>query len=40
MITDMSISKPCVVPGKMMARTKEVYPTEYRQRGGSYKVGL
>ena len=38
MITDMSISKPCVTPGKMMSRTREVYPTEFRQRGGSYKV--
>jgi DNA-directed RNA polymerase I subunit RPA2 len=36
-IKDVEFTKPRVEPGKVAARTKEIYPTEFRQRGGSYK---
>lgn len=35
-VTDVSISKPAVAPGSLGAVTKEVFPTEARQRGGTY----
>ena len=37
-ITDASISKPSVAPGSVGVKNKDVYPTEARQRGCSYKV--
>merc|ERR550519_1862752 len=36
-ISDVTVSKPGVVPGAVGAVNKDVYPTEARQRGGSYK---
>merc|ERR550519_1445385 len=36
-ISDVTVSKPGVVPGSVGATNKDVYPTEARQRGGSYK---
>jgi hypothetical protein len=39
-ITDINISKPTVAAGILGSRVKEAYPTEYRQRGGTYKVSL
>ena len=39
-IADASISNPAVAAGKVSTRTQKVYPTEFRQRGGSYKVRL
>merc|ERR1719193_381835 len=36
-ISDATVSKPGVVPGSVGATNKDVYPTEARQRGGSYK---
>jgi len=39
-IADATISKPTISAGKMLAKTREVYPTEFRQRGGSYKGRL
>ena len=37
-IADAVISRPTVTGSKMLAKTREVYPTEFRQRGGSYKA--
>ena len=39
-ISDVSISRPRVVPGAVGAVNKAVYPMEARQRGGSYKGRL
>jgi len=39
-IADASISNPAVAAGKVSTRTQKVYPTEFRQRGGSYKGRL
>jgi len=39
-ITDASISKPSIAPGSVGAKNKDVYPTEARQRGCSYKGRL
>merc|ERR1719244_53419 len=36
-VTDVTIIRPSVVPGAVGAVNKEVYPTEARQGGGSYK---
>merc|ERR550519_771723 len=36
-ITDASISKPSVAVGSVGATNSQVYPTEARQRGGTYK---
>merc|ERR1719244_1385562 len=36
-VTDVTIIRPSVVPGSVGATNKDVYPTEARQRGGSYK---
>ena len=36
-ISDVTVSRPGVVPGSVGATNKDVYPTEARQRGGSYK---
>ncbi len=35
---DVTVSKPAVAPSAMNTRVKEAFPTEYRQRGGTYKV--
>lgn len=36
-ILNASISKPCVVPGSEGVTNPQVYPTEARQRGATYK---
>merc|ERR1719391_640963 len=36
-ITDASVSKPSVAAGSVGATNSQVYPTEARQRGGTYK---
>lgn len=36
-IKDAELIKPRVIPGKLPSRTKAIYPTELRQRGGNYK---
>ena len=39
-IHDVSISKPSVVSGSVGVVNKHVYPTEARERGGTYKGKL
>jgi len=36
-ISDVTVNRPGVVPGAVGAVNKDVYPSEARQRGGSYK---
>eukprot|EP00092_Neocalanus_flemingeri_P024162 GFUD01026209.1.p1 GENE.GFUD01026209.1~~GFUD01026209.1.p1 ORF type:complete len:1157 (+),score=299.03 GFUD01026209.1:56-3526(+) len=36
-ISDVNINRPGVVPGAVGTANKDVYPSEARQRGGSYK---